>query len=206
MKRKFYALSGVFLIALVIAGLWVTKAVSFMDTPQTMDSAAVTSQPTGMSMQQMVGESSAIVLGTCTGTRSQWIERRLVTLATVKVAETLKGNPSPGTEMTVALPGGIDAKGKFKLAMTYAGAPTMRPGEEVALFLVPDQDYVANGYAVTSYADGKFSVVKANDGEQMVTRDMTSEPVQKGAGMMRGNSHAVPLSDFKKLVETYLNK
>jgi len=204
MKRKFYALSGVFLIALVIAGLWVTKAVSFMDTPQTMDSAAVTSQPTGMSMQQMVGESSAIVLGTCTGTRSQWIEgRRLVTVATVSVTEAIKGE-APET-LQVVLPGGYGAKGKFQLAMTYAGAPTMGPNEELALFLVPAQDEVANAYEVMGFAQGKFSIAQTDKGEKVVTRDMTKAPMQKGPGLTRGNPQAVPLSIFREMVKSYLN-
>ena len=37
MKKKLFALSGVFLIALVIAGLWATKAVNFIDTANTRE-------------------------------------------------------------------------------------------------------------------------------------------------------------------------
>ncbi|HEU0179092.1 MAG TPA: hypothetical protein VFV58_32910 [Blastocatellia bacterium] len=205
MKKKLYALSGVFLIVLVIAGLWATKAVSFMDTAQTIDPAAVTSSAMGgMSMQQMVGESSEIIIGQCIATQSQWIEgRRLVTLATVEVAETLKG-ASVG-KVTVVMPGGVDANRPVPVAMNYPGAPTMSRDEEVALFLVP-HDEVAGGYAVIGFSAGKFSIAQTNTGEKVVARDMTKAPIQKGSGLTRGNSQSIPLPVFREMVKEYLKK
>jgi hypothetical protein len=35
---------------------------------------------------------------------------------------------------------------------------------------------------------------------------MTLAPMQNGPGPMRGNPHGVPLSEFKKMVEKYLNQ
>src|SRR5262245_12735697 len=97
MKKKLYALSGVFLIVLVISGLWAdvraTKATIITDESQTYP--AETSRGAEMPMKQMVGESSLIVIGECTETSSQWVEgRRLYTLATVSVTESLKGDPA----------------------------------------------------------------------------------------------------------------
>ena len=200
MKKKLFALSGVFLIVLVLAGLWATKAINLTGVEQTVNSAA-TSMPSGLSMREMVEGSSLIVMGTCLETKSQWVERRLVTLATISVAQTIKG--ASAEKVTVVLPGGIDSKRKFPIAMTYAGAPQISPTEEVFLFLT-QQDEVANGYSVMGFAQGKYSVVQASDGQKVVTRDMTKEPVQKGAGMIRGNLQVVPLSEFKGLVESYL--
>ncbi|HEU0185065.1 MAG TPA: hypothetical protein VFS27_07100 [Blastocatellia bacterium] len=200
MKKKLYALSGVLLIVLVITGLWAAKAVSFMGVAQTGDSAAT--QSAGVSIQSMTQGASLIVVGTVLETRSEWIDRRLVTRATVLVAESLKG--AAPEKVVVLLPGGIDAKRKFPVAMTYAGAPTMSPDEEVALFLVPAQDEVANAYAVMSYAEGKFSIAQTTTGEKVVTRDMTKAPMQKGPGLTRGNPKAVQLSEFKELVRSYL--
>jgi hypothetical protein len=56
------------------------------------------------------------------------------------------------------------------------------------------------------FAQGKFSVGQASDGEKVVTRDMTKAQVQKGAGLTRGNPQVISLSEFKKLVESFLNK
>lgn len=201
MKKKMFALSGVFLIVLVLAGLWATKAINLSVAQQTIETLA-TSPATGMSMKEMVDASTMIVIGSVRETRSEWVDgRRLVTLATVAVAETLKGDQTE--RLTVVLLGGIDPK--RKLAMTYPGAPTMSQDEEVALFLGPDE--VANGYSVVGYSDGKFSIAKDSDGEKLVKREMTRVPVQKGVGMTRGNPpQAIPLSEFKALVQSYLNK
>jgi hypothetical protein len=202
MRKKLFALSGVFMMVLVIAGLWATKAINLNDVQQTIDPAA-TSLGAGMPMRQMVEESSSIVIGRCAETRSKWVGRSLVTEATISVEEALKGDAAAGTQVTVELPGGIDFN--RKVAMTIAGAPHISPGEKVFLFLFRPDDG-ANSYSVMGFAQGKYSVGQANDGEEVVTRDMTMAPLQKGAGLTRGNPQVVPLSVFKARVNSYLNK
>jgi hypothetical protein len=200
MKKKLFALSGVFLIVLVIAGLWATRAINITDVQNTVDPGA-TSLPGALSIREMAESAPFIVMGTCLETKSQWVGRSLVTLATVSVSESLKGDTTE--KLTVVLPGGYDIKGKFPIAMTYAGAPQMSPGEEVFLFLTT-QDEVAGGYAVMGFAQGKYSVSQDTKGEKVVMRDMTKAPVQGGAGAIRGNPQVVPLSEFKALVKSYL--
>ena len=202
MKKKLFALSGVFMIVLVIAGLWATKAINLNDAQQTVDPAA-TSLGTGMSMRQMVEESSSIVIGQCAETRSKWVGRSLVTEATISVEEALKGDAAAGTQVKVELPGGIDINRKFPIAMTYDSAPQISLNEKVFLFLFRPAEG-ADSYSVTGFAQGKYSIGQANDGERMVTRDMTKTPLQKGAGLTRSNSQVVPLSHFKNLVESYI--
>lgn len=195
MKRKLYALSGVFMIALVIASLWVTKAGNFIGAPQNQVKQA--RQAAGLPMEQMVKGAESIVIGSCAGTQSQWIDgRRLVTLATVSVTETLKGSATQ--TVTAMIPGGIGSKGRFKLAQTYPDAPTISPGEEVALFLV-HQDQVPNAMAVMG-PQGKLSISKTSDGEKILTRDRNLAPIQNGAGLLRGFPKGIRLSDFEKLV------
>ena len=200
MKKKLFALSGVFLIVLVIAGLWATKATNLNDVQLARESAPI-SLASGLSMQEMAEGASLIVIGQCTGTQSRWVERRLVTEATILVEETIKGDVA-GT-LKVELPGGVDANRKFPVAMTHPSAPQISLDEEVFLFLIPT-DEGSNGYSVMGFAQGKFSIGRAADGEKVVMRDMTREPVQKGAGAIRGNIQVVPLSQFKALVRAYL--
>ena len=204
MKKKLFALSGVFLIVLVLAGLWATKATNLASVDQTVnDTSAATSQATGLSMREMTQKASLIVIGQCAETHSRWVERRLVTDATILVGETLKGDATPGSVVTVELPGGISPNGRFQVAMTYAGAPQISPEEEVFLFLYrPVED--ASSYSVMGFAQGKFSINKADDGEKVVMRDMTRAQVQKGAGLTRGNLQVIPLPEFKELVKSYL--
>ena len=202
MKKKLFALSGVFLIVLVLAGLWATKATNLASVDQTVnDTSAATSQATGLSMREMTQKASLIVIGQCAETHSRWVERRLVTDATILVEEAIKGDVA-GT-LKVELPGGIDSNRKFPVAMTYAGAPQISRDEKVFLFLAGPDDG-SNSYSVMGFAQGKFSVGQANDGQPVVTRDMTMAPVQKGAGLTRGNLQVIPLPEFKELVKSYL--
>src|SRR5262245_34742610 len=126
MKKKLYALSGVFLIVLVIAGLWATQATD-INGVQEAPPLPMASMASWMSMEQMAQGATSIVIGECIGTQSQWAGRNLYTLATVSVTESLKGAATGN--VAVAIPGGIDSNRRFPIAMTYAGAPQIAPGE-----------------------------------------------------------------------------
>jgi hypothetical protein len=151
----------------------------------------------------MVNQSDVIAIGTVHETKSVWVDRSLVTLATVSVSETLKGTES--TSLTVVLPGGVDANRKFPVAMSYPGAPRLVPDEDVFLFLNADVDY-GSGYNVAGFSQGKFSIVNDQDGEPMVSRDLTKMTLQDGKGVSRGRSNATPLATFKTQVKGYLKK
>jgi hypothetical protein len=203
MKKKLFALSGVFLIALVFAGLWAAKAINFTTAQNTRGADSIFIAP-GVSMQQMTQEASEIVIGNCIQTRSEWSGRSLVTLATISVTERLKGAGNDET-LTVVTPGGVDANRRFPVAMTYAGAPQFSLNEEVLLFLNAPVEGV-NGYSVMGFSQGKFSLNTDTEGGKVVMKDMTKAPVQKGAGPTRGTPQGIPLAEFKALVRRYLNK
>jgi hypothetical protein len=203
MKKKLYALSGVFLIVLVVAGLWATQATDINGVQQTME--PLTSPVASvMSMEQMAQVATLIVRGECTGTQSQWAGRNLYTLTTVSVTESFKGDPP--VNLTIAVPGGIDSNRRFPIAMTYAGAPQFALGEEVIVFLDDTQSEIPNSYAVTGFSQGKFSVNQASNGEKVVMRDMTKATVPRGSGAFTGNLQAIPLLEFKAWVMKVLNK
>jgi hypothetical protein len=200
MKKKLYALSGVFLIVLVVAGLWASKAGGFIDQdPENPGSRKFN----GVSMEDMARTADLIVIGSCIGTQSQWVDgRRLVTVATVSVTESIKGQ-APET-LQVVLPGGYGAKGKFQLAMTYAGAPTIAPEEKMALFLVSANDEIANAYSVAGFNAGKFSIVTDVDNKSVVTSVPMRVRAPRATGLTSGNSDVIELSEFKAMVEGYL--
>jgi len=152
-------------------------------------------------MQDMVAQSELIVTGRCLSTRSVWIDRSLVTIATISVGETIKG--SEASTVDVVLPGGADSNRRIPVAMTYPGAPTIQPQEDVFLFLT-QAGVIANSYAVMGFAQGKFSIVENNQGEKLVSRDLTKVRLQAGAGVVRGNFQTTYLSDFKAKVREYL--
>jgi hypothetical protein len=154
-----------------------------------------------LSNAQLAQDAEVIVIGHVGESRSAWEGRTLVTLVTVTVAETLKG--APGQTLTVALPGGSDANRRFPVAMTYAGAPTMQPGEQVFLFLGHD-DAIASGHVVLGFSQGKFSIVQNASGAAVVSRDLTTISLQTGAGVVPGTLTYTSLSEFKQEILGYL--
>ncbi|HKR60915.1 MAG TPA: hypothetical protein VJS64_14435, partial [Pyrinomonadaceae bacterium] len=199
MKKIISASCLLIVIALLFSVRWGTKAVNAppQDTLATPD----TTLAVALSLQEMATQSDAIVIGSCLDTRSVWVDRTLVTLATVSVSETLKGTAS--TNLTVVLPGGVDANRQFPVAVSYPGAPRLTPGEDVFLFLTSDSD--AGGYIVSGFSQGKFSIVQNEGGEPMVSRDLTKMSLKGNKGVRRGSENATPLSSFKAQVRAYLS-
>ena len=195
-------------MALIVVGLlvsshWSGKAVNAPLPQDVVHRAIDTSVANGLSMNDMIDRSDLIAIGSCIDTRSAWADRTLVTLATISVAETLKG-AEMGT-ITVALPGGIDANRKFPIAMTYPGAPRITAGENVFLFLTADTEALGS-YAVTGFSQGKFSIAKDEQGEQFVTRDLTRTMLKHDNGVRRGSADITPLSSLKAQVKAHLRQ
>jgi len=188
-------------IALLISTQWGTKAddAPASDTLGTPD----TTLAVALSLEDMVDQSALIAIGNCVETKSVWVDRTLVTLATVSVSETLKGGEAGN--VTVVLPGGVDANRKFPVAMSYPGAPRLTPGEDVFLFLNADTD-TGLGYNVAGFAQGKFSIVNDENGEPVVSRDLTNLGLQGNNGVRRGGASAIPLASFKDRVKARLSQ
>ncbi len=199
MKKITLASCILSVVALLVSARWGTKADDAPpeDTLGTPD----TTLAVALSLEEMVNQSDVIEIGNCTNTQSVWVDGSLVTLATVSVSETLKG---AGSEtLTVVLPGGIDANRKIPVSMSYPGAPRLTPGEDAFLFLTADTDY-GNGYVVAGFSQGKFSIVNDENGEPMVSRDLTKMSLQGNNGLHRGLANMTPLSSFKDKVRGYL--
>jgi hypothetical protein len=201
MKKITLASCILVVLALLISARWGTKADDAPDsntlgTPDTTLAVA-------LSLEEMVDQSDVIAIGNCTEIKSVWVDGTLVTLATVSVSETLKGAESGN--LTVVLPGGIDANRQIPVAVSYPGAPRLTPGENTFLFLNSDVDY-GMGYNVAGFAQGKFSIVNDEDGEPVVSRDLTRMALQGNNGVRRGGANVIPLATFKDSVKARLNK
>ena len=201
MKKILFASCILIVLALLISTRWGTKADDAppSDTLGTPD----TTLAVALSLEDMVDQSDVIAIGSCQETKSAWVDGTLVTIATVSVNETLKGNESG--DLTVVLPGGIDANRQIPVAVSYPGAPRLTPGENVFLFLNSDVDY-GLGYNVAGFAQGKFSIVNDEEGEPVVSRDLTRMTLQANNGVRRGGANVISLDTFKERVKARLNK
>jgi hypothetical protein len=144
--------------------------------------------------QELVEQSQSVVLGRCAGLRTVWEGRSLVTIATVEIAEVLKG--APAQRVDVVLPGGVDMNRRVKVAMTWPGAPTIQPGEEVFLFLSQDAA-VSSGPVISGFSQGKYSVIRDSNGRAFVSRDLTKINVAGSNGLRRGANSFKSLDQFK---------
>ena len=160
------------------------------------DALAGFDQGAPLSNRDMATQSDAIVVGRATETLPFWTDggRNLVTLVTIAVDETVKGDGA--ATVTVALPGGVDANRQFPIAMTYPGAPRIAPDEEVLLFLVRADDEVAQSYSVTGFSQGKFAVESG-----AATAGLRAQRVSKN---VRVGGALVPLSAFTDEIRSYL--
>ncbi len=201
MKKTLLVSSLLIVTALLVSARWGTKAVNappLNDLPATDTTLTV-----ALSLQDMVSQSDVIAIGNCVDTKSVWVDRSLVTLATVSVSENLKG--SGASTVTVELPGGVDANRKIPIAMTYPGAPNLTPGEDVVLFLTATGE-VGGTYNVTGFSQGKFSIVTDEDGEQLVSRNLTKTSLKSNNGVRRGGAELMPLANLKEQVKGLLNQ
>ncbi len=146
----------------------------------------------------MVQEAALIVTGHCTQLQSQWAGKTLVTLATIQVTEALKG--SPGSTVTVALPGGVDANRKIPVAMSYPAAPQIYNQENVLLFLVP-QDLVAGSYSIVGFSQGKLTVAEDAQGKKVATQDLSALNLQGRTGTIRrGTAKTISLDELRQRI------
>jgi hypothetical protein len=202
MKKLTLGICCLALITMMVSALWATNALDTAQTGDTIDPSE-SSVAIDLSVEAMVSQSDLIAIGSCLDARSVWVDRNLVTLATISVKEILKGENT--STVTVALPGGVDANRKFPIAMTYPGAPRITPSEEVFLFLTRD-DQVTDGYTITGFSQGKFSITKDEDGQEVVSRDLTHTALKGKAGIRRGAVSRTSLSGLKDQVMRQLRK
>jgi hypothetical protein len=154
-----------------------------------------------MNSAALTSSAETILIGVCTDIQTEWVGRVLVTRATVSVSEYLKG--SGAETMVVTLPGGSDANRRIPVAMNFPGAPELRIGEKTFLFLVGDEVY---GPTIAGFSQGKFSINRDLNGEELVSRDLTQIRLATGTGVVRGTASKKKLSEFKAEIQSLISE
>lgn len=138
-----------------------------------------------MSTEQLVSEASDIVVGTCTATRSVWVDRNLVTLVTISVSESLKGDAAE--EITLMLPGGVDASRPVPVAILYPGVPVLSPSDEIVLFA----EEVNGTHHVVGFSQGMFAIARDSAGLATATRSRGLERQSQRLDTLRQEIEAI---------------
>src|SRR5262245_6874442 len=126
-------------------------------------------------LDELVTKSDAVVRVTTLATRTEWRNRVIVTIASVRVTDALVGSLAPGQEIEVATLGGV----KDGLELRVPGAPRFAAGEDDVLFLGAGS---LAAWQVTDLAQGKFEVIRDAAGREAVTsRDLEGVELTAGA-------------------------
>jgi hypothetical protein len=183
MRRAARAVLGLAAAALALTPAWATTAVERTDT-------------------DLIQEAAIIITGHCTHLQSQWLDRTLVTIATISVSEVLKGQA--GSEVTVVLPGGIDVHRRVPIAMTFPAAPEVYQQENVLLFLTPE-DRVPHGYAIVGFSQGKLTIADNGLGQPVASQNLSALNLQGRTGAVsRGRSRTMLLSELRQKIQQVL--
>lgn len=180
MRRAARAVLGLLAAALALTPAWATTAVERTDT-------------------DLIQEASIIITGHCTHLQSQWLDRTLVTIATISVSEVLKGQA--GSEVTVVLPGGVDVHRRVPIAMSFPAAPEISQRENVLLFLAPE-DRVPHGYAIVGFSQGKLTIANNVQGQPVASQNLSSLNLQGRSGAVSpGRSKTLLLSELRQKIQ-----
>jgi len=142
-----------------------------------------------LSLQELTGYADTIIVGKCEKKQAVWMEKRVITISTIRVSHSAKGDHAPGNAIEVHTLGGrVD--NPLPIYMMVPGAEHIAEGEEMLLFL---QKYgnKKQFHRLVGMAQGKLPVTTdAKTGKKQVHSgepikgvqwvDKTGKPVAPG--------------------------
>ena len=126
-----------------------------------------------LSTDELVRLADGIAVGRCESVETLWLQRKIFTVATVRVEQTVKGATLPGGTLKVYILGGR-VKKPLPVRMYVPGAATIARGEEMLLFL-KTCGIDKPSYRLVGMSQGKISIHRAKTGEEYLLQD---KPVQ----------------------------
>ncbi len=147
-----------------------------------------------LSMNDMIQQSTMIVQGTAKPSYSAFRGSIIYTHYQVQVSQVLKG--SAGASIDVAVLGGA-ASG---LRQSYAGAPTLVPGQQYVLFLWTSKTGLTQ---VIGLSQGLFTLVAGASGQATAMRAAAADRMVNSAGAEVTDSDLkITLSDLKARIQS----
>lgn len=114
-----------------------------------------------LGLAELTAESDTIVVGRCESVRTVWQDRKIYTIATVRVSESVKGACKAEERISVYILGGRVQK-PMPVKMHVPGAAKVSRGEEMVLFLESrggkQKSQAAKAQTVNGQADNKSQI------------------------------------------------
>jgi hypothetical protein len=143
-----------------------------------------------LSLEEIISNSDLIIVGKCEKTETVWLDKKIYTIATIVVNQSVKGKAVIGDKIQVYILGGR-VKEPVPVKMQVPGAATIEKEEEMILFLESRGDKKQFHYPV-GMAQGKISIsTDPKTGEKIVHY---AEPIK---GVKWVDSKGQPLSPSK---------
>lgn len=150
-----------------------------------------------LSLDDMIRLSTIIVHGKAQPTFSAYRGAIAYTHYLFQVSEALKGSTA-GNQIEIVVPGGA----ANHLQQTFAGAPTLLPGQDYVLFLWTSKSGLTQ---VIGLSQGLFTVTTNAAGQTIVTRPAATERMVNAAGQPVSDSDIqMSLSDLRTRIRTVL--
>jgi|SRR5579871_3548793 len=149
-----------------------------------------------LSLNDMIQQSTVIVQGTAQPSYSAFRGSVIYTHYLVHVSQVMKGNA--GGYIDVAVLGGA-ANG---LRQSYAGAPTLAPGQQYVMFLWTSKTGLTQ---VIGLSQGLFTLMPGASGQATAVRAASAERMLNNAGQEVSDSELkFSLSDLKTRIQGVL--
>jgi hypothetical protein len=147
-----------------------------------------------LTVEEMTAKSHLIVRATVGG---QTVEQRgsiVYTVYSLKVSETLKGEPSPTVQVSV--PGGTIGR----VRQSYAGTPTLQSGAEYVVFIWKGKTGILH---IIGLSQGLFDLKVNAVGETVLTRGvLDAELVDKNGKQVQSQSVVLTLDSLRRTART----
>lgn len=163
-KKHGRELAHTFVVVLAITCImWISSEsmIAQSSTQQAVKSvspSSPTQRGSNLAIRQLTTRSEVVAIGTVTGLQSEWNTAKtgIITHATVRVNEYVKGNPGQ-TTVTITYPGGeVGKEGEL-----YSHSVSFQKNEEVLIFARKD-------------SEGNYKVLDGDQGKLRVTKDLTT--------------------------------
>jgi hypothetical protein len=155
-------------------------------------------------LEDMTDMADEIVVGKVIANESHWQGKLIVTVSTIEVNETVKGQPAPTVEITQFGGTAVHPKLKAPVHMSASASAVLTPGDQVLLFMRKTKSGTRD---LIGGSQGKFSVtVDKKTGDRIIPVGPKELAVLKQDGKQTVTHKHVTLNEMRRRIEDRIQK